>query len=107
MNEKEKIKNAPFLVHINAYRHYNVTPEKLFIEIEINDENEKIILFSKGISIGKLGKRLRDYDKRGTEFFSELMPKFGKIHVKIYKEKEIIEEDFNNYEDFLDKIILD
>ena len=54
MNEKEKIKNAPFLVHTKAYRHYNVVREKLFIEIEINDENEKIILFSKGISIGKL-----------------------------------------------------
>ena len=107
MNEKEKIKNAPFLVHINAYRHYNVTRNKLIIEIDILGEKENLILFSHGISIGKLGKRLYDYDERGRDFFNNLISKFGKVYIKLSKGKEIIKIDFDSYEDFLDEITSD
>jgi len=104
MNEKENIRNAPFLMNIKACRHYNVPRTKLFIEIEIANEEEKLILSSRGIFRGRLGKHLHDYNNRGREYFERLMPNFGKIRVLIRNEKAI---SFDNYEEFLDEITSD
>ncbi len=46
MDEKERIRNKPFLVYKKACHHYNIPPSKIFIEIEIFNE-KKIILFFK------------------------------------------------------------
>ena len=104
MNEKENIRDAPFLMNIKACRHYNVPRNKLFIEIEIANEKEKLILSSRGIFRGRLGKHLHDYNNRGREYFDRLIPNFGKIRILIHNEKPIF---FDNYEGFLDEIISD
>jgi len=107
MDEKKDIRNAPFLMNIKACRYYNVPRTKLFIEIDIINEEEKLILSYKGISVGRLGKRHYDYDGRGKDFFNKMMPNFGKINLKIFMDKEIIKKDFDNYEEFLDEITSD
>lgn len=102
MNEKERIRKAPFLVHVKACRHYNVPQTRLFIHVDIAGQKDKLILSSKGIFWGELGKRQLNYDERGREFFNELMPKFMKIQVKILNGEQ---KDFDNYEEFLDEIV--
>ncbi len=104
MKEKENIRNAPFLMNIKACRHYNVPRTKLSIEIEIANEEEKLILSSSGIFRGRLGNHFHGYNNRGREYFEKLIPNFGKIRVLIHNEKPI---SFDNYEEFLDEITSD
>ena len=100
MNKREEIENNPWKILITARRHYS--KGKLYIEIEIRGEQKNLFLLSEGLCLGK-GKRFHNYDTKGRDFFNDLKPKFGKVWILIPGETEVIT--FNNYKEFLDKIV--
>jgi len=110
MTEKEEIRNNPWKVYITSQRYYTTLKiPKLYIEIELTDEDENLFLYKESFGKTKRGinieKNVHNYDEDGRDFFSELVPTFGNVWVFIHGEKQPWH--FRSYEEFLDKITSD
>lgn len=99
---KETIRTSPFLVYIRAFKHYS--SPGLLIEIEVSNEHKYLMLCSEGFYLKKPGEHFFKYDNHGRAFFVRLISSFRKIKVYLSEGKT---EVFDNYDNFMEKIISD
>ena len=110
MKEKEEIRKKPWKIYITTQIHYSTLKNPVsYIEIELTNEENNLFLLKEDFGKGKAKlKKLRSaqkYDENGSNFFSELVPSFGKVWVFIVAENK--PRPFDSYEKFLDIITSD